>query len=114
MPNLRESIAFQRLTQTAMGDGNTASSWNTETPLCTIRAELRPVNGREEVIAQKLQGVQPFILTCRYCEATAGVTTEDRAVNTRTGAAYDIMAIQNTDMRQQWLSMVVKQGAGDS
>ncbi len=114
MPNLRESIAFERLIQTPMGDGNTESTWNTDAPLCTVRGEMRPINGREEVLAQKLEGVQPFALTVRYCAATAGVTTEDRAVNTRTGVTYDITAIQNPDMRQQWLSMVVRQGTGDS
>ena len=113
MPLLRETITFERRVQTAVGDGNTESSWDTANPLCTVRAELRPVNGREEVMAQKLQGVQPFVLTVRYCAATAGVTPEDHAVNARTGVAYDITAIQNPDMRQQWLSMIVREGTGD-
>ena len=75
-----------------------------------MSARLQPVNGREEVLAGKLSGVQPFILTVRYSSQTAGVTTDHQAVNARTGDRYDITAIQNPDERRAYLSMMVKRG----
>ena len=113
-PRMRELVAFQRLMTTGDdGAGNTQTGWNTDNPLLVCAARLRPINGREEVLAQKLSGVQPFELVVRYCRAAAGVTTADRAVNARTGDTYDIVAIQNPDERRMYLSMLIKKGVAD-
>lgn len=127
MPNLRETVTFQRrgaatpatpgtpqagdgmggAAPAGDGMGGSEGEW---ADLCgPFRAELRPINGREEVLAGKLSGVQPYELTVRYFSATAGVTTDDRAVD-RCGTPYDITAIQDPTMRRQWLSMIVKKG----
>jgi head-tail adaptor len=105
----REMVRFQR--RTAVSDGLGNVNEGPLEPLCgPFHARLRPINGREEVLAQKLSGVQPFELVVNYCAATAGVQTADVAVNTRTGALYDITAIQNPDERKRELSMIVKAG----
>ncbi|MHB8283910.1 MAG: head-tail adaptor protein [Caulobacteraceae bacterium] len=105
---MRESVKFQRRAASASGISSTPGAWK---DLCgPFRARLQPLNGREDVLAQKLSGVQPFALTVRYCAAVAALTTQDRAVNARTGVPYDIASIQNTDERQMYLNMLVKAG----
>ena len=111
---LRERVAFQRRTGASDGAGNTVATFDASDPICVVRARLRPINGREEVLAQKLQGTLSFELVVRYCAATASVTESCRAVNVRTGDTYDIKTIQNPDERKQYLSMVVTRGVGDS
>lgn len=105
----REMVSFLRHPPGGDGLGNP----NDGPPelLCgPFHARLRPINGREEVLAQKLSGVQPFELVVNYCAATAGVLTTDIAKNTRTGVLYDITSIQNPDERKRELSMIVKAG----
>ena len=106
----RELVSFQRRDPGSDdGMGNVAEG--ASQLLCgPFYARLRPINGREEVLAQKLAGVQPFELVVGYCRDTAGVLTTDQVVNARTGAVYDITAIQNPDERRRELSMLVKAG----
>lgn len=108
---MRERVAFQRLQETGQdGAGNLQQGWDCDDPILECQARLRPIQGQEEVLAQKLSGVQPFELVVPWCRAAASVTTADRAVNMRTGEAYDIVAIQNPDERRRRLSMIVKKG----
>ena len=113
---MRERVTFQRRLQISDGAGNTRGGWDTNlaNAICTTAARLRPINGREEVLAQKLQGTQGFELVVRYSAATTAVTSSCRAVNARTGEAYDIKTIQNPDERRMYLSMIVTRGVGDS
>ena len=109
---LRERVRFERRVATA-GDGAGNTLPETWTPFYICAGRLRPINGREEVLAQKLGGVQPFELVVRCCRQAEQVTTDDRAVNDRTGAPYDITAIQNPDERRSYLSMLVRAGVAD-
>ena len=111
---MRELVTFQRRAWGSDGAGNTVAAFDTASPICTVSARLRPINGREEVLAQKLQGTLSFELLVRYCNATASVTDSCRAVNARTGDTYNIRTIQNPDERSAWLSMIVTRGVGDS
>lgn len=109
---LREKVRFERRNDVSDGAGNQAENWE---PLCgPFSARVRPINGKEEVLAGKLAGVQPYEITIRYCQATKAVTTEDRAVDDRTGRAFDITAIQDPTERRQWLSMLVKAGDAET
>ena len=106
--DMRESVRFDRRTATPDGYGNALTGW---APLYgPVRAKIVPINGREEVLAGKLAGIQPFAITIRYSDAAAQITPECRAVNARTGVTYDITAIQNPDLRHEWLSILVKAG----
>ena len=105
----REMVTFQRRQGGDDGLGN--EGFGPFQDLCgPFHARLRPINGREEVLAAKLSGVQPYELIVNYCAATAGVLTTDQAVNKRPGARYDITSIQNPDERKRELSMLVVAG----
>jgi head-tail adaptor len=110
--DLNEKISFQRRTSTSDGFGNNELGW---AALCgPFSARIRPINGKEEVLVGKLAGVQPFEIVVWSCTATRAVTTEDRAINARTGQPYDITAIQNPDERNAFLSMLAKAGDAET
>ncbi|NGN45178.1 head-tail adaptor protein [Mesorhizobium sp. CGMCC 1.15528] len=73
-------------------------------------ARLAPRLGSEPVIAARLTGVQPFLLTVRSSTRTRQITPAWRAVNARTGVTYNIKAIVNPDERNQYLELLVVQG----
>jgi SPP1 family predicted phage head-tail adaptor len=108
---LRERIRFDRREVDVDGLGN-PGDWQ---PLCgPFSARLRPINGKEVVLAGKLAGVQPYEIVVRFCVATAAVTPADRAVDVRTGRTFNITAVQDPTERRQWLSMLVKAGDAET
>lgn len=74
-----------------------------------VWARIRPINGREEVLAQKLSGVQPVEVTIRYCVAAASILPTDVLVD-RQNRPYNITAIQNPDERNEYLSILAVRG----
>jgi head-tail adaptor len=73
-------------------------------------ARLEPRVGSEPVIASRLQGVQPFIMTIRSNERTRTITPAWRARNKRSGVVYAIKAAVNIDERNQWIELLVVEG----
>jgi head-tail adaptor len=53
-------------------------------------AEMAALRGSETVMASRLSGKQPFLVTVRCHTNTMRVTPDWRAVNARTGVAYAI------------------------
>lgn len=107
--NLR--IRFERQAVVSDGAGNGFGPWAL---LCgPFWVRLAPQVGREEVLQQRLQGVQPFEITVLANSGTRRVTSGDRAVNDRTGETYDIVDVRNPDERNVELAMLVKRGVAD-
>lgn len=110
---LRDRVAFERLGPgVSDGAGNIADSWGL---MLDCSARLRPINGREEVLAAKLSGVMAFELIVRRCRAIGDLTSADRVRIVRShqlaaDTPLDIVTIQNSDERGVWLSMLVKSG----
>ncbi|OOO25613.1 head-tail adaptor protein [Agrobacterium sp. YIC 4121] len=73
-------------------------------------ARLEPRAGSETVIANRLQGLQPFTMTVRSNERTRTITPAWRARNKRSGVVYAIKAAVNIDERNQWIELLVVQG----
>jgi head-tail adaptor len=109
---LNQKISFQRRTSTPDGFGNNELGWAALSG--PFSARIRPINGKEEVLVGKLAGVQPFEIVVWSSTKTRAITVEDRAVNARTGQAYDITAIQNPDERNGFLSMLAKAGDAET
>lgn len=109
---LREKVMFQRRSTSPDGFGNEDGAWSNY--LGPVSARIRPINGREEVLAGKLAGVQPFEVTVRYMTQTRTLTPDDRVLRLgadgATLATYQITAVQNPDERHIWLSLLVKAG----
>jgi head-tail adaptor len=108
--DLREKITFQRRAETDDGYGNPISGgWQDQ---FTVRGRLMPKMGSEAVVASRLQGLQPFILTVRSNHQTRAVTPAWRAVNARTSEVYDIRTAANPDERNAFVEMMVMLGNG--
>lgn len=71
---------------------------------------LQPLKGGEPVLAARLTKVQPYVLRVRSSARTRRVGVDWRAVNTRTGAIYNIKTITNVDERGAYLDMMAVEG----
>lgn len=72
------------------GFGNMQGGWQ---PQFTVWAKYHPLRGTESVMASRLQGRQPAILTVRASSQTRRITTDWRCRDKRTGEAFNIRSI---------------------
>ena len=109
---LRERVRFDRRAAQSDGMGNQAGAWST---LVSARAaQLTPQRGGEQVIANRLQGVDNFDLVVRYDSVTSAVTTDDRVVDLRNpNRVFNILWIGNLDERKRYLWMILRQGVAE-
>lgn len=105
--SLSERIGFEAEVEGDDGYGGTVIGWN---EVFMEPARLRPMRGNEEIIASRLQGIQPFTMTVRSNERTRNITPAWRARKKRSGVVYAIKAAVNIDERNQWIELLVVQG----
>jgi SPP1 family predicted phage head-tail adaptor len=105
---LRERVTFQkRSAQADDGYGNTLTAF---ADVMTVWAGVAPLRGGEEIMAARLQGTQPVVITVRYSSQTVAVTPEWRAVDARTGTVYNIRTAV-ADARKAQIDMICEAGA---
>lgn len=105
--SLSELVAFEAEIEGDDGFGGVIVGWS---EVFTEPARLKPMRGNEEIIASRLQGLQPYTMTVRSNERTRTVTTAWRARNKRSGASYAIKSVVNIDERNQWIELLVVEG----
>lgn len=88
LSKMRGKVRFDRRSLDENGDP--LGPW---APFATVAARLRFMRGGEQVLQQRITGVQPVIVTVRASTTTRQVTTGDRAVNARTGTPLDIKSV---------------------
>ncbi len=91
---LRERISLQR--QALDAKGRSLGQW---TEAARFWADLIYLRGGEQVMAQRLQGVQTVVMTVRVTSVSAVVDNAWRAVNVRSRQIYDIKAAVLSDDR---------------
>lgn len=98
--SLNERFVFQKRPSTApVGDGygNFQSGFEAQFTVWTKRLFLR---GGETVIAERLQGRQPAVLTIRASRQAAQITTDWCAVNARDSSeVYNIRSVSLSEDR---------------
>lgn len=106
---LNERLAFQKRVASADdGYGNREGSWQEQ---FRCAAKVQPLRGSEAVIAQRLAGVQPVIITIRSCVAARLVGPFWRAVDTRDSSrVFNIKAGANFDERNEFITMMAESG----
>jgi SPP1 family predicted phage head-tail adaptor len=105
---LKERIAFDQRVVTVDGYGNEQGDWQQQ----FIRsARLHPRLGGEQVMASRLQGIQPYTITVRYDDETKTIETDWRARNIEDGKVYAILGIVNPDERKRWIELEVRSGS---
>jgi head-tail adaptor len=107
---LDKRVTFLSPVEADDGHGGTVLSWK---PQFDEPARLIPKIGSEEVIAQRMQGKQPYILRVRSSTRTRAIGTDWRAINARTGAHYAIKSSTNLDERGAYLDFLVVEGDDD-
>lgn len=86
-----------------------AGAWEV---MFSVDALMHPLRGTEAVMAARLDGVQPFIVTVRRSPQTKVITTDWRFVYTRDPLRlFNISAIQDAaDGRRYFLEMRAQEG----
>jgi head-tail adaptor len=106
---MRDRLRFESRAVADDGYGNpVAGDW---THRFTRSADVRPARGGEEVLAAKLQGVQPVRIIVYSDSETRTVTPEWRAVDSRSGLVYAIRAVADEERRGQFLTLDAIAGA---
>jgi head-tail adaptor len=109
---LSERFEFAKRTDTSTnsppgdGYGNFEGAFVTQ---FTSWARRRFLRGGEDVMAARLQGRQPVILTIRRSSQADLVTTDWRATDARSGTVYNIRSVEFTEDRM-WIDLLVEAG----
>ncbi|PWL18828.1 head-tail adaptor protein [Falsochrobactrum shanghaiense] len=96
------------------GWGGTKLGFETK---ATVAASFLPLRGSEAVMASRLAGKQPYVVTIRSSEATRVITPAWRLVDARAGnnargepkRVFDIKAISDPDGKNAWLEVLCEE-----
>jgi len=105
--SLNSRVEFQQPVLQEDGHGGTIVGWEA---VFTEPGRLTPRIGGEDVVGQRLQGKQPYILRVRSSTRTRAVKTEWRVVNSRSGSVYSIKSATNLDERNAYVDLLVVEG----
>lgn len=106
---LNERFAFDRRGTSADGYGNTESTW-IEQFRCAVRRQM--LRGGENVMAARLEGRDPAIITVRRSVLTRQITADWRCRDTRSDDVFNIRSITPRESRD-YIDLLVERGAAD-
>lgn len=109
--DLRHRLRFESPAARSDGAGNFEDGWQEE---FTVSARLQPRYGGEAVIAARLTGTQPFLVTVRGSSQSRRIISGWRVVDVRTGTVYAITS-PAADMAQDgaFLEFIAATGRGN-
>lgn len=87
------------------GYGNVVGDWVEKE---AAWARIQPLKGSETIIAARLSGVQPVVITVRVTPAIAAMTSAWRVKDTRNDLIYQIKSVANTDERGEFLEILAE------
>lgn len=106
--DLRARMTFAERQAVSDGYGNEVGAFVDQ---FTVWARIMPLRAGEDVMAGRLTGTQPVIITVRQTEATRRIAAEWRATDARTGLVYAITGPPtDPDNRRAWLDIVAATG----
>lgn len=91
---LHHRVAFDQPETVTNGQGGTMMGWQ-EQHRCW--AAMRFLRGGETVMAARLSGKQPVVVTIRTCRAARAIGADWRMRDPRAGVIYNIRAIAPSD-----------------
>lgn len=94
----REKIAFDEISQSDTTYGIVAGQWDEQ---FRRACRVKPLRGSEPVIAQRLVGVQPVVITLLSSTESRRITTAWRARHVRSGTVYQIRAVTPDEKRRE-------------
>lgn len=112
---LNSRVRIERRAATSDIYGNTQGAW--QSLIAGEPAEIRPIRaaspGVEIVDAASIVAAGLVEILVRYSSRTLQIRVSDRLVNTRTGEAFNIRAIENPDMRGKYLRLLCQAGVAN-
>ena len=108
---LRDRVHFQMRGTTGDGWGNTVPG-NAFTTQFTTDVNLTARLGGETVVAARMQGAQPYILTARWAENTIKVSVGWQLVDVKDATRiFNVVSPPvDPDGKRQWIEMLVTSG----
>lgn len=103
---LYETVRFERPFRTEDGYGGFEEGWEAQ---MTVHAHYTRMRGGETVMAARLEGKQPTVIRVRASSDTRSITTDWRAVDTRSGEIFNLRSILETDNRA-YLDIMAESG----
>lgn len=103
---LRERFEFQERERVKDGYGNEEGAWRPRFERAGRRQMLR---GGEQVMASRLEGRAPAVITVRACSQTRRATTDWRLRDVRSEELWNIRSISMSEKRD-YLDILVEKG----
>lgn len=103
---LRERVAFEEPSSLETDEGIVAGPW---TERFQRWARLQPLRGTEPIIAQRLAGVQPVVVSIRSDLSTRTVTSAWRVRHLRDNDMYNIRAV-TPDESLEYIDLLCETG----
>lgn len=104
---LRSKINVVGFAEVDDGDGGTKLEFDT---IATVDAGFKPLRGGEQVMASRLAGKAPYIVTIRSSALTRTITPAHQLQDARdTSRMFDIKAISDPDNKGAWLEILAEQ-----
>lgn len=108
---LRNRVHCQKKIEQTDEFGNLAPNGGAWATQFTVWAGMVPRNGGESVVAARLEGRQPYIVTVRQSSDTRQITTGWRLVDARdTSRVFNVASLSDPDGERAWIEMLVEQG----
>jgi|688.fasta_scaffold171439_2 SPP1 family predicted phage head-tail adaptor len=99
---MRERVTLQQESNTADGYGGQVLAWS---DVATVWAKVEPLSGREQIEADKLQGVVNTRITIRYCsDVVPGMRLVWNSIN------FNIRAVICEEERDRFLQLTCERG----
>lgn len=103
--DLRHQVTIQQRATTQDALGGPSTTWTT---LCTTRAQISPLNGRELLAAQAVQSEVSHNVVMRY---RPGITAAMRLIYA--GRIFNIHAVIDDNEAHRQLSLTCSEGVND-
>lgn len=98
--DMRHLVEIQKSHEYCNSDGSIAATWET---LAYVWAEIVPLSGSEDYVAQGLSASVVYRISTRYFKALESIVPKMQIVyGDRT---FEIVAVRNLDERDRWLVM---------
>jgi head-tail adaptor len=103
---LNNRVAFDVRSTATDVYGNVLGDWDEQ---FVVSARVQHLRGGETVMASRLEGRQPVVITVRRSPVTGEIETSWRARDARSGDVFNIRSISPTEDRA-WLDILCDKG----
>lgn len=107
-PELRRQITFSARAATPDGYGTPVSGAFADQ--FTVFARVRPMRGGEDVMAARLGGRQPVVLSVRSTPSTRLIRTEWRATDAQDATRVYALRSITPDEKNRWIDILCEAG----